>query len=67
MDAATRQSFWDEHEDKVSIQFVNLMPVEDRERFRTVMVIQLGRAYQVIEDYAREKEIDMIITGNGGR
>lgn len=67
MDAATDQSFRDEHEDKMSMRFVNLMPVEDRERFRTVMAIQLGTAYQVIEDYAREKEIDMIVMGNVGR
>ncbi|MDF1842248.1 MAG: universal stress protein [Rubripirellula sp.] len=67
MDAATDQSFRDEHEDKMSMRFVNLMPVEDRERFRTVMAIQLGTAYQMIEDYAREKEIDMIVMGNVGR
>ncbi|MGB0599658.1 MAG: universal stress protein [Rubripirellula sp.] len=67
IDAATDQSFRDEHEDKMSMRFVNLMPVEDRERFRTVMAIQLGTAYQVIEDYARDKEIDMIVMGNVGR
>ena len=67
MDAATDQSFRDEHEDKMSMRFVNLMPSEDRERFRTVMTVRLGTAYQVIEDYASEKEIDIIVMGNVGR
>ncbi len=66
MDAATNQSFRDEHEDKMSMKFVNLMPAEQREQFRTVMAIRLGTAYKVIEDYAAEKNIDLIVMGNVG-
>lgn len=66
MDAATDQSFRDEHENKMSMKFVNLIDPEERERFRTVMSIQLGTAYKVIEDYAAEHNIDMIVMGNVG-
>jgi len=66
MDAATDQSFRDEHEDKMSMKFINLLEPEERERFRTVMSIQLGTAYKVIEDYVTEKNIDLVVMGNVG-
>lgn len=49
------------------MRFVNLIPPEERERFQTVMAIRLGTAYKVIEDYAAENNVDMIVMGNVGR
>ena len=66
MDSATDQSFRDEHENKMSMKFVNLLSTEERERFRTVMTIRLGTAYNVIEDYAAAEIIDLIVMGNVG-
>ena len=67
MDAATAQEFRDEHQDRMSMRFVNLISPEERERFQTVMAVRLGTAYQVIEDYAAEMKVDMIVMGNVGR
>lgn len=66
MDSATDQSFRDEHENKMSMKFVNLLEPGERERFHTVMAIRLGTAYQVIEDYVAEKKIELIVMGNVG-
>lgn len=67
MDASTDQSFRDEHQDRMSMRFVNLIPPDERERFQTVMAIKLGTAYKVIEDYAEDHGVDLIVMGNVGR
>ncbi len=67
MQQTTDKSFRDEHEDKLAMKFIDVMPAEQRDRFRTVMAIRFGTAYHEIETYAKDKEIDLIVMGNVGR
>lgn len=67
MQSTTDQSFRDEHEDKLAMKFVDLMSAEEREQYRTVMAVRYGTAYYEVEQYAKEKEIDLIVMGNLGR
>ncbi len=64
---STSQQFRDQHADKMSMKFVNLIKSEQRERFKTVMAVKFGTAYHEIETYAGEHEIDLIVMGNVGR
>lgn len=65
--ASTSQKIRDEHEDRMAMRFVDLLPAEQRERYRTVMAIKCGTAYYEIETYAAEHAIDLIIIGRVGR
>lgn len=67
MQQSTDQSFRDVHEDKLAMKFIDLLPPDQREQFRTVMAIRFGTAYHEIETYAEEKDIDLIVMGNIGR
>lgn len=67
MQETTSQKFRDEHADKISMKFVNLIEPDQRERFRTVMAVQFGTAYHEIETYAGDHDIDLIVMGNVGR
>jgi nucleotide-binding universal stress UspA family protein len=62
----TDQSFRDEHEDKMAMKFIELLPPVQRERFRTVMAVRLGTASHEIESYAKEHGIELIVMGNAG-
>ena len=64
---STDQAFRDEHADRMSLKFVDLLEPSQRERFRAVMDIRFGTAYHEIETYATEKDIDLIVMGNIGR
>jgi nucleotide-binding universal stress UspA family protein len=67
MQETTSQKFRDEHADKISMKFVNLIEPDQRERFRTVMAVQFGTAYHEIVTYAGDHDIDLIVMGNVGR
>ena len=63
----TGQKFRDEHADKMSMKFVDLIDPALRERFKTVMAVRFGTAYHEIETYAQENGIELIVLGNLGR
>lgn len=63
----TSEEFRDEHADKMSMQFVDLLDPAQRERFNTVMSVRFGTAYHEIETYAEENGIELIVLGNVGR
>ncbi len=67
MQHTTDQSFRDEHEDKLAMKFIPLLPAAEREQYKTVMSIRFGTAYHEIEVYAKEHNIDLIVMGNLGR
>lgn len=67
MQRSTDQQFRDEHADKMSMKFVDLIEAEHRDRFRTIMTVRFGTAYHEIETYASENNIDLIVMGNVGR
>ncbi len=67
MQSSTDQAFRDQREDKMALKFVDLLSIEERERFRTVMAVRCGTAYDQIEAYVVEKHIDLIVMGNVGR
>ncbi len=64
---STAQSFRDEHEDKMAMKFIDLLPPDQRQRFRTVMAIRSGSAYYEIVTYAAERAIELIVMGCVGR
>jgi nucleotide-binding universal stress UspA family protein len=65
--SSTDQAFRDEHANKMSMKFVDLLEPSERERFHTVMDVRFGTAYYEIETYAAEKGIELIVMGNVGR
>lgn len=67
MQKSTDQSFRDEHEDKMSMKFIELTSPEEREQFHIVMAVRCGTASHEIETYANDKSIDLIVIGNIGR
>lgn len=67
MQESTDQSYRDEHEDKMSMKFIEMLTSEERERYRTVMAVRCGTASHEIEQYAMEKDIELIVIGNIGR
>lgn len=67
MQQSTSQQFRDEEEDKMAMRFVNLLPVERREKYRTKMAVRCGTAYYEIINYADENNIDLIVIGTHRR
>ena len=63
----TSEKFRDEHADKMSLKFVELLDSGQREQFNTVMSVRFGTAYHEIETYAEENGIELIVMGNVGR
>jgi len=67
MQSSTSQEFRDEHEDKMAMRFVELLPAERREKYRTKMVVRCGTAFYEIVNYADENAIDLIVIGTHRR
>lgn len=67
MQPTTDQKFRDEHADKMSMNFIDLIEPSQRERFRALIEVRFGTAYHEILNYAAEHHIELIVMGNLGR
>jgi nucleotide-binding universal stress UspA family protein len=67
MQPTTDQAFRDQHQDQMATKFIDLLPPDQRKRFRAVMAVRMGTAYHEIEGYAEQMGIELVVMGNIGR
>lgn len=63
----TDQAFRDKHAAEVKAKFEEMLTAEQRDQFDIVIEVRCGTAYQEIETYSLENQMEMIVMGSTGR